>query len=647
MNRGIDELTDAALVQGALGDDGEAFGHLYRRFYPRLVRLIVRKTGDRALAEDVAQEALLRALDKLETFDRSRPLWPWLKVIAINLAVDVGRKRSREVEWDPEDAAGTAAKEMPSCEDGIVLAQVLANLPDRQRVAVSLRYLQDWESSEAASFLGLSIPAFEQLLFRARKRARLEYSRIAQGAFGLAGIPARWFRRGAARASGRFPGLRRAADAVSQMGPVTWAQAAAGGLALLALAPALPAGHVRRVADASVVARAGAGKQQLREAGRGPLSAARDVEAAADDAARSRPPSAAGTAPAPGRRQQLTDEAPDLKDVTDPTRDVHQPEDATIISIAWAEDSPGGERAFAIGDAHCAFATCPTVLFETENHGRTWKRLPARGLSGHALAIPPGSDGSRLFAMSAAGLQVSKDGGRSFTMVGLPSAPPLTGAMAISPAFDEGDPIMLIGGDWLLRYDDTDASYTPDASTPLRGPFEPVFSPDYPSDNRFLLGGSELKDGWLQSTVFACRAGSGCTWTNLAGAQGRPKIRLHPDYAESNVSYAFTDHRLFRSSDVWGYTEVDTAWPNSSWLRDIALSESGDSLFAAVDVVGGGVQGLYRSDDGGATWSHVRSPVFRNGARSIAINGSRMVVALPNAGLVCSADGGRQWSRRC
>ncbi|MDQ3951828.1 MAG: RNA polymerase sigma factor, partial [Actinomycetota bacterium] len=219
------ELTDAALVQSALREDGEAFGHLYRRFYPRLVRLIVRKTGDRALAEDVAQEALLRALDKLDTFDNSRPLWPWLKVIATNLAVDAGRKRSREVEWEPEDAASLPAKELPSCEDGMVLAEVLANLPDRQRVAVSLRYLQDWESSEAASFLGLSIPAFEQLLFRARKRLRLEYSRIAQGALGVFGAPGRWLREEAVRLAARLPGARRAADAASQLGTVTWAQA--------------------------------------------------------------------------------------------------------------------------------------------------------------------------------------------------------------------------------------------------------------------------------------------------------------------------------------------------------------------------------------------------------------------------------------
>ncbi|MDQ4125371.1 MAG: RNA polymerase sigma factor, partial [Actinomycetota bacterium] len=206
MDPGITELTDAALVQGALGDDVEAFGQLYRRFHPRLVRLVVRMTGDRELAEDVAQEALVRAFAKLDTFDRSRPLWPWLKVIASNLAVDAGRKRSREVEWDPGDVAAVPAIEDPSCEDGMLLAQALSNLPDRQRVAVSLRYLEDWESAEAASFLGLSIPAFEQLLFRARKRLRLEYSRIAQGALGVFGAPARWLRRETTRLGARMPG---------------------------------------------------------------------------------------------------------------------------------------------------------------------------------------------------------------------------------------------------------------------------------------------------------------------------------------------------------------------------------------------------------------------------------------------------------
>ncbi|HEV2755935.1 MAG TPA: RNA polymerase sigma factor, partial [Actinomycetota bacterium] len=252
------ELTDGALVEGALAADQEAFGFLYRRFYPRLVRLIVRKSGDRALAEDIAQETLLRALDKLATFDSSRPLWPWLKTIATNLMVDSGRKRSREVAWEPDDDT-VPAKEMPGCEDGMLLAQVLQNLPDRQRVAVSLRYLQDWESSEAASFLGLTIPAFEQLLFRARKRLRVEYSRIAQGAFGLAALPLRWLRRESTRLGAQFPGARRMIEVTSQLGPVTWAQAAAGGLVLLTAVPAIAPGTPDLRPGVAAIARAAQG----------------------------------------------------------------------------------------------------------------------------------------------------------------------------------------------------------------------------------------------------------------------------------------------------------------------------------------------------------------------------------------------------
>ncbi|HYP24727.1 MAG TPA: sigma-70 family RNA polymerase sigma factor [Actinomycetota bacterium] len=644
MNPGRIDLTDAALVQGALGDDADAFGHLYRRFYPRLVRLVLRKTGDRVLAEDVAQDTLLKALDKLDTFDRTRPLWPWLKVIATNLAVDAGRKRSREVEWDPGDAAGVAAEELPSCEDGMVLAQVLSNLPDRQRVAVSLRYLEDWESSEAASFLGLSIPAFEQLLFRARKRARLEYSRIAQGALGVLGLPARWLRQEVSRFGARVPGARRVVEAASQLGPVTWSQAVAGSVALLVALPGA-AGNGARDPDlperhgVHVATRAG----DRSDEGRAPATrSSREAVAAQNRTAGSADPAPPPSHEEPHRTPGLGEMA---KDVTDGSHRVQEPEDATIMSLAFVPGS-GGKRAYALGSAHCGFGACPSVLFATRDGGGSWRRLPASGLSGYELEVAPGTHGKKLFAMSPAGLQVSTDGGRTFALAGLPTVPPLTGSMAISPGFDKGHPIMLIGGDWLVRYDDSDASTMPDASTPFNGPFEPVFAPDYPSDPRFLLGASRLEDGWLQPTVYACRE-SGCTWAHLPDAQGRPTVRPRPDYARSNVVYAFASNALYRSDDVWGYTRLATPWPESSRLSDLAVVDNDGTLFAAVHSVGGkGGEGLFRSEDGGESWSPVRSPVFARGAISVVADGERMIVALPQ-GLACSADGGRSWDLRC
>src|SRR5687767_12323464 len=73
-----------------------AFDDLFRAFHPRLVRYCRFRTGDESLAEDVAQEVLLRAYHKRGDFDPARPLWPWLKVVANNLIVDHARRRDRE-----------------------------------------------------------------------------------------------------------------------------------------------------------------------------------------------------------------------------------------------------------------------------------------------------------------------------------------------------------------------------------------------------------------------------------------------------------------------------------------------------------------------------------------------------------------------
>ena len=72
----ITDPADGELILGHLGGETGAMEILYRRYFPRLVRLARRRLRDDAAAEDVAQDTILRALHHLERFDRSRPMWP-------------------------------------------------------------------------------------------------------------------------------------------------------------------------------------------------------------------------------------------------------------------------------------------------------------------------------------------------------------------------------------------------------------------------------------------------------------------------------------------------------------------------------------------------------------------------------------------
>lgn len=175
--RPVEASADGALVQLHLNGHGDAFAALYREYFSRLVRLCRARTGDLATAEDLAQEALLRALNHMDRFQVDRPMWPWLKTIAIRLSIDYSRQRRPEPCEDP--CQGRSVNDDTAwLEEGPILEEALAGLPARQRVALKLRYLDDWTPAEAAAALGLTRPAFDQLLFRARGKLRTEYRRV-------------------------------------------------------------------------------------------------------------------------------------------------------------------------------------------------------------------------------------------------------------------------------------------------------------------------------------------------------------------------------------------------------------------------------------------------------------------------------------
>jgi RNA polymerase sigma-70 factor (ECF subfamily) len=150
------QLGEAALVRAAQRGSDEAVEELFSRHWGAAYRAALLVTGDRAAAEDIAQEAFLAALRALPRFDLRRPLRPWLHRIVVNRAIDWSRARAhrQEIGADaaPEAAGGEAGTSRVLCED---IAAALLTLGAEQRAVIVLRYVLDFTPGEIAAALDL------------------------------------------------------------------------------------------------------------------------------------------------------------------------------------------------------------------------------------------------------------------------------------------------------------------------------------------------------------------------------------------------------------------------------------------------------------------------------------------------------------
>jgi RNA polymerase sigma-70 factor (ECF subfamily) len=131
------------------------------------------------VADDVTQEAFLRAHRALASFDLARPFGPWIARIAANLAVNhVRSPRAREQEL-PEGHAETPTREpgplagVLEREAGALLEQALCGLPVEQRTVFVLRVMEDMSYREIAEALDLSPGTVMSRLARAREKLRV------------------------------------------------------------------------------------------------------------------------------------------------------------------------------------------------------------------------------------------------------------------------------------------------------------------------------------------------------------------------------------------------------------------------------------------------------------------------------------------
>ena len=169
----MDNLDEA--VERVRSGDTAAFGRIVDATSTRLVRLAARMLGNVTDAEDVVQEAYVKAYRALTTgeFDGRANVSTWLYRIVTNQAIDAMRGRARRPK--PTDTVDESTSDLASAEQKFALGELsdfMSELPPDQRAALVLKAVEGMTSPEIAEVLQCSEGAVEQRLVRARAALR-------------------------------------------------------------------------------------------------------------------------------------------------------------------------------------------------------------------------------------------------------------------------------------------------------------------------------------------------------------------------------------------------------------------------------------------------------------------------------------------
>jgi RNA polymerase sigma-70 factor (sigma-E family) len=165
---------DEASRDGRRDMDGELSAFCFEE-WPKLVAVLSLYCGDRDLAEDVAQEALLRVCVHWATVARADAPDRWLYRVAFNLAKSHWRRRkvARRIEARTRRSASSPVDDADAA-DAVAVRLAVSALPERQRQAVVLRYYVDLSVGEVAQFMGCPEGTVKTLTSRAIATLRLQ-----------------------------------------------------------------------------------------------------------------------------------------------------------------------------------------------------------------------------------------------------------------------------------------------------------------------------------------------------------------------------------------------------------------------------------------------------------------------------------------
>ena len=236
----IDLVADRALVERWQAGEHDAFDDLYRRYFDRLTSYCQRRVGDRHAAEEIAQEAFVKALQALPRFAGERRFYPWVTVIASRLCVDHHRRNARvqpSDTIDPGSVDGDHGVRLAFLADVDSLDRALQRLGPRHLEVLELREREGMTYQQIADHLAVPQSTVEALLFRARKALKREFMAVTGERLVAIPVVGGLLSRAAARLHGARDRLAEAMPTLAQLGGPVAAGAMAVALTVGPLAP--------------------------------------------------------------------------------------------------------------------------------------------------------------------------------------------------------------------------------------------------------------------------------------------------------------------------------------------------------------------------------------------------------------------------
>lgn len=188
-------MKDSAIIEKILSGDTAVFEMLILKYQSRLFATSMNVVKNRELAEDITQEAFMKGFQKLDTLKNREQFYPWLKRIALNIALNHFEKEKRVLDVENEDddtsffdniASGENPEEL-TLKDELYkyVRNFVDSLPDKLRVVIVLREVEDMSYEEIAEMMNIPLGTVRSRLFNARQiiKDRLINQGLADGMY--------------------------------------------------------------------------------------------------------------------------------------------------------------------------------------------------------------------------------------------------------------------------------------------------------------------------------------------------------------------------------------------------------------------------------------------------------------------------------